>query len=73
MKKQIARFVLAVVLFGVVGAAASVTIATAQGRNCEARCQADYRQCVPFCSRNPCFVACETLLEICLSNCAATS
>lgn len=37
--------------------------------SCEQQCYQDYHRCVPICSKNPCFVSCETVLEICLSNC----
>ena len=72
MKKIVARGVLAVglgVVFAV-GFLAAVTPAVAI--TCEQQCQRDYRKCVPFCSKNPCFVPCELVLEICLSNCGAT-
>jgi len=74
MNKNIARGVLAVVLFVVfaVGLLAVVTPAIA-APSCEQQCLQDYHRCVPFCSKNPCFVACETVLEICLSNCGSTS
>lgn len=72
MKKTLARGVLALVAVGVcaVGMVAVTTPVAAD--NCEAKCQREYRQCVPFCSKNPCFVSCETVLEICLSNCGVT-
>ena len=72
MKKNVVRGVLAAVL-GVVFAGGLVAFVTpAAASNCEAQCYADYQRCVPFCSKNPCFVSCETVLEICLSNCGST-
>lgn len=41
--------------------------------SCEQQCQVDYGQCKVFCSKNPCFVACETTYEICLDNCGSES
>jgi hypothetical protein len=72
MKKLVARGILAVVV--VVGFAVGLlaVVTPAVAANCEAQCQRDYRRCVPFCAKNPCFVACETVLEICLSNCGQT-
>ena len=55
----------------VVGFWAASTPVVAGG--CEQRCQRDYQRCVPFCSKNPCFVSCETVLAICLSNCGSQS
>ena len=40
---------------------------------CEKQCQIDYERCQVFCSKNPCFVACETTYEICLDNCGSES
>jgi hypothetical protein len=72
MKKNVARGVLAVGL-GVAFAAGLVAFVTpAVASSCETQCYRDYRRCVPFCSKNPCFVSCETVLEICLSNCGST-
>ena len=72
MKEYIARGIVAalLVLAFAAGLVAFVTPAVAQ--SCETKCYRDYRACVPFCSKNPCFVSCETVLEICLSNCGAT-
>lgn len=74
MKKQVARGMLATVIAGVfgMGLVAVVTPALAASPSCEVRCYQDYHRCVPFCSKNPCFVACETVLEMCLSNCGST-
>lgn len=36
---------------------------------CEQQCQMDYVQCQQICSKNPCFVSCDTPLQSCLSNC----
>jgi hypothetical protein len=77
MRKPVVRGVLAAVLlvsliavFMIVSAPES----TAGGGNrCEQACYQDYQQCVPYCSKNPCFVSCETVLEICLSNCGSES
>ena len=40
---------------------------------CEVQCKKDYRQCVRICGQPDvnCFVACETVLDICLANCGA--
>jgi hypothetical protein len=40
-----------------------------QGGHCEDQCLEEYAECVIFCSKNPCLVACETVLDICLGNC----
>lgn len=40
-----------------------------QASTCEDKCREEYEECLIFCSRNPCFVACETVLDICLENC----
>jgi hypothetical protein len=40
-----------------------------QGSYCEEQCRKEYEECLIFCSKNPCFVACETVLDICLDNC----
>ena len=69
-----------IIVPGVLAAALSVALAfavtatspetpAAQPDRCEQQCYRDYHQCVPFCSKNPCLVSCETVLEICLSNC----
>jgi len=76
MKKNVARGVLAAVLFvsfavALMTALTPVTSAVAGG--CEHQCYQEYVQCVPFCSKNPCFASCETVLEICLSNCESES
>jgi hypothetical protein len=76
MKKRVVRGVVAAVLF-VSFVVALMTVLTpetaAGGGHCEQACYRDYQQCVPFCSKNPCFVSCETVLEICLSNCGSES
>lgn len=41
--------------------------------SCEKQCQIEYEQCKVFCSKNPCFVACETTYEICLNDCGSDS
>jgi len=68
------RGVLVVALFAmsVVGFL-SLTSGPAVADSCTAQCYRDYRKCVPICSKNPCFVSCETVLEICLSNCGLDS
>ena len=72
MKKNIARGVVAAVL-GVVVAIGSLAIVTpVVASTCETQCYQDYQRCVPYCSKNPCFASCETVLEICLSNCGET-
>jgi len=76
MKKNIIRGVLTAVLFAsfTVGLLTVLTPVTSAAQDsCEAECNRDYRRCVPFCSKNPCFVSCETVLEICLSNCGSES
>ncbi len=73
MKKDVARRVLGAVLLVAVAVGSLGAVATAVADSCERECLRAYRQCVPFCSKNPCFVACETVLEICLSNCGPTS
>jgi hypothetical protein len=40
---------------------------------CEVDCRTQYDQCVVTCSKNPCFVSCEYLLRVCLSNCGSES
>ena len=40
---------------------------------CEEQCYIDDRACHEVCDKNPCFVACETLLDICLKNCGSES
>lgn len=40
---------------------------------CEIDCQTQYKQCQVECSKNPCFVPCETLLRLCLNNCGSAS
>jgi hypothetical protein len=47
--------------------------ATVALTRCEIRCRREYEQCKIFCSKNPCLVACETVLELCLSNCGSDS
>lgn len=74
MRRNVVRSVLAIVLFALlaVGLTIALTpVTSAAVDKCEQRCYRDYRRCVPICSRNPCFVACETVLEICLSNCGS--
>ncbi|MFL6196599.1 MAG: hypothetical protein ACJ75H_20625 [Thermoanaerobaculia bacterium] len=55
----------------VAGALASRT--TAAETTCEANCRADYGRCQVICSKNPCFVSCETVLNACLGNCGSAS
>jgi hypothetical protein len=55
----------------VVGALVSGT--TSAETTCEAQCRADYGRCQVICSKNPCFVSCETVLNACLSNCGSAS
>lgn len=45
---------------------------TPHGR-CEAQCLVEFRWCQRICSENPCFVACETVLEICRTACGTAS
>ena len=46
---------------------------TAADAPCEKQCQVEYEQCKVFCSKNPCFVACETSYGFCLDNCGSES
>lgn len=39
--------------------------------SCQQQCQMDYTQCQQICSKNPCFVSCDTNLQNCLNNCPA--
>lgn len=76
MKRNVVGGILAAVVFiasvvGLMTAPAPVTAAAPE--SCEQECYQEYRRCVPFCSKNPCFVSCETVLEICLSNCESES
>ena len=74
MKSNVIRGILAAVLLIPVTAGLMVAFSPetpAASDRCEQRCYRDYRRCVPICSKNPCFVACETVLEICLSNCGS--
>ena len=73
MNKNVARGVLAVVFVAFVVGVLAVSAPTVAASRCEVQCHRDYVRCVPFCSKNPCFVACETVLEICLSNCGSES
>jgi len=73
MNRSVARGALAVMLFVAFAVGLLAVVTPAVAASCEQQCLRDYRRCVPFCSKNPCFVACETVLEICLSNCGATS
>jgi hypothetical protein len=73
MKKNVARGMLAAVVTAVFGMGLLAVVTTpAVAASCEVQCYQDYHRCVPFCSKNPCFVACETVLDICLSNCGST-
>ena len=74
MKKGLVRGLLttALTVSFAVGLFAALTPALAS-HSCEHQCYQDYRRCVPFCAKNPCFVSCETVLEICLSNCGLES
>lgn len=40
---------------------------------CEEQCKIDDIACHEICDYNPCFVACETLLDRCLKNCGSES
>ncbi|MGH9869075.1 MAG: hypothetical protein ACREAA_13035 [Candidatus Polarisedimenticolia bacterium] len=77
MRKRVIRGVVATALFVsfVVALTTVLTPETAAGggQSCEQACYRDYQQCVPFCSKNPCLVSCETVLEICLSGCGSGS
>jgi hypothetical protein len=46
--------------------------AAAESR-CEIECRRQYAQCLIICSKNPCLVSCETVLQICLNNCGSES
>jgi hypothetical protein len=41
--------------------------------SCEVQCQQQYQQCQQICSKNPCFVSCDTPLQSCLSACDTSS
>lgn len=71
MKKSLIRVVVASAVFVAVAivAMSALTVPTQANQSCEQQCYQDYRRCVPICAKNPCFVSCETVLEICLSNC----
>lgn len=74
MRKRIVRRVLIAVLFVafVAGSMIELTpVTSAAGPSCEDQCYRDYEVCVPYCSKHPCFVSCETVLGICLSNCGS--
>lgn len=73
MRKNLVRIVLVAALFGALAVGSLSPAAQAGGPTCEQQCYQDYQRCVPFCSKNPCFVSCETVLEICLSNCSSES
>ena len=72
MKNNVARGVLAAVVVTVFAVGSLAFFTPAVASSCEAQCRRDYARCVPFCSKNPCFVACEDVLAICLSNCGET-
>lgn len=71
MRRKVMRgaFVAGLCISFAVGFWAVATPVVAGG--CEQQCMRDYQRCVPFCSKNPCFVSCETVLQICLSNCGS--
>ena len=76
MRRIIVRGVVAAAVFAasaVVMTAMAPETSAAPPNRCEQQCYRDYHQCVPICSKNPCFVSCETVLEICLSNCGSES
>jgi hypothetical protein len=73
MKKNVARGVLAVVLVVAFAVGLLAVVTPAVAASCEAQCQRDYHRCVPICSKNPCLVSCEFVLQICLSNCGEPS
>lgn len=72
MKKNVARGMLAAVVAAVFGVGLFAVATPAVADTCEAQCYQDYQQCVPYCSKHPCLVSCETVLEFCLSNCGST-
>lgn len=43
----------------------------AAATRCEIECYRDYEQCLVICSKNPCLVSCETVLQLCLNNCGS--
>jgi len=75
MRKNVVRgvFVAVLLVSFAVGLMTALTPETPAAASCEQQCYQAYRQCVPFCSKNPCFVSCETVLQICLSNCGLES
>jgi len=73
MKNSVARGVLAALLVVAFAVGALAIFTPAQAAGCEQQCYRDYRRCIPICSKNPCLVSCEFVLEICLSNCGLES
>lgn len=55
---------------------ACTALATRSGSaitQCEADCRTQFDQCQVICSKNPCFVSCQYLYNICLNNCGSES
>lgn len=78
MRKTIVRGVVTAVVsvslaVGLMIALEPDTSRAGKGNRCEQQCYQEYEQCVVFCSKNPCFADCETVLDICLSNCGSQS
>jgi hypothetical protein len=73
MKKNLARGIVAVAMFVTFAMGLLALTTPAVATSCETQCQQDYRRCLPICSKNPCLVSCEFVLEICLSNCGSES
>jgi hypothetical protein len=73
MNKNVARGVVTVVLCVAFAVGLLAVVTPTLAASCEQQCMRDYRRCVPICSKNPCLVSCEFVLEICLSNCGVES
>jgi len=73
MKKNVGRAVLGAFLVVAFAVGALAVFTPAVAASCEQQCWRDYRRCVPICSKNPCLVSCEFVLQICLSNCGVES
>ena len=71
MRENVVRGLVTAVLGVAFAAGLLVAMTPAVADNCEAQCYQGYTQCVRTCSKNPCFASCETVLEICLSNCGS--
>jgi hypothetical protein len=66
---------LAAVGLGALVLATDLSSPTQAAPPCEVQCKKEFRECQRFCGRPDihCFVACETVLDICLANCGAVT